>query len=67
MTRDELIRVIEQEADQLDRWANESSTGGWSTHQVNPMRERANELRRIAARAKGTHADTTSYVRPFHF
>ena len=52
MTRDELIAVIEAEADQLDQWADESRSGGWSTHQVTPMRQRADELRRIATRAK---------------
>ena len=52
MTRDELIQVIEAEANQLDRWADESRRGGWSTHQVDPMRKRADELRRIVAQAK---------------
>lgn len=36
-------------ADQLDRWAQESRTGGWSTHQVDPMIRKANDLRRQAA------------------
>lgn len=26
---------------QLERWAFESQTGGWSTHQVEPMKKRA--------------------------
>jgi hypothetical protein len=34
-------------AAQLDRWADESVRGGWSTHQVEPMRKKADELRRI--------------------
>lgn len=44
MTRDQelLIKV----ADQLERWANESVTGHWSTHQVDPMRKLADEIRR---------------------
>jgi len=36
-------------ANQLDKWAVESREGGWSTHQVDPMIAKANELRRIAA------------------
>ena len=52
MTRDELIAVIEEEANQLDAWAEQSRRGGWSTHQVDPMRKRADELRRFAASAK---------------
>jgi hypothetical protein len=32
-------------ADQLERWANESRNGGWSTHQVDPMRRLADKLR----------------------
>ena len=34
---DELMKVAEQ----LEKWATESVRGGWSTHQVNPMREKA--------------------------
>jgi hypothetical protein len=30
---------------QLEKWANESRTGGWSTHQVEPMRKLADEIR----------------------
>lgn len=33
----------------LDAWADESRRGGWSTHQVTPNREMANECRREAA------------------
>ncbi len=44
-------------ADQLDKWAAESRSGGWSTHQVNPMRELAAGIREgLAKRA----ADATA-------
>lgn len=32
-------------ADQLDKWASSSMAGGWSTHQVKPMRELARDIR----------------------
>jgi hypothetical protein len=31
-------------ATQLRRWADESQQGGWSTHQVKPMRALAQEI-----------------------
>jgi hypothetical protein len=34
-------------AKQLDQWAQESVDGGWSTHQVGPMRVEASRLRSI--------------------
>lgn len=37
-TTEAAFRVI---AAQLDRWANESIQGGWSTHQVKPQRDLA--------------------------
>lgn len=44
MTKDqELLLKI---AAQLEAWANESKVGGWSTHQVDPMRKLADEIRR---------------------
>lgn len=36
-------------ADQLERWANESRSGGWSTHQVDPMRRLAENIREHVA------------------
>jgi hypothetical protein len=49
MTREqELKQALIDTANQLDRWADESVTYGWSTHQVKPMRAKADELRRIA-------------------
>jgi len=40
-------RALRAEARTLMRWANESAKGGWSTHQVEPMRERAGLLLRL--------------------
>jgi hypothetical protein len=42
------IETLESEAALLDAWARESCTGGWSTHQVTPMRQRAAVLRERA-------------------
>jgi hypothetical protein len=36
-------------ANTLDEWAEQSRSGGWSTHQVEANRSRANECRRQAA------------------
>lgn len=44
----ELEATLIEEASQLEKWGNESREGGWSTHQVDPMRKRADVLRRIA-------------------
>ena len=41
----EVVVLLQEEADRLDRWAVESEKGGWSTHQVQPMRERASAIR----------------------
>lgn len=46
-----LLALVREEADLLDRWAVQSQDGGWSTHQVDPMRKRASELRTAAIRA----------------
>lgn len=35
---------LEQIAYQLERWADESRKGGWSTHQVEPMKNKATEI-----------------------
>lgn len=37
-------------ANQLDEWATQSREGGWSTHQVDPMRKTADALRRKVSR-----------------
>jgi hypothetical protein len=44
-----LVQALRDEADLLDRWARESREGGWSTHQVDPMRRRAAEIRDLLA------------------
>jgi len=41
----EVIKLLEEEVVQLERWANESVSGSWSLHQVEPMRNRATFLR----------------------
>lgn len=43
------MRTISEMADQLDTWARQSQEGGWSTHQVQPMRKKADALRREVA------------------
>ena len=60
-----LVWLLQGEIDQLLRWANESSTGGWSTHQVEPMRMRASrlslELHRIS---REVHTVVPSLTKP---
>jgi hypothetical protein len=34
-------------AEQLDKWATESLSGGWSTHQVEPMRKLSHHIRTL--------------------
>lgn len=46
---DDAIDFLNRAADQLDRWAMESRTGGWSTHQVTANRRWADECRRQAS------------------
>ena len=41
----ETVILLQEEAERLDRWAVESEKGGWSTHQVQPMREQASVIR----------------------
>jgi len=43
---DAAVTDLLDEAALLDEWAKASRDGGWSTHQVKPMQDRANELRR---------------------
>jgi hypothetical protein len=52
MSTQEAIEKLKEVAIQLDRWANESKSGGWSTHQVEPMRKKADELWAFIGRAK---------------
>ena len=44
------IQLLENGAKKLKAWANESENGGWSTHQVDPMRKRAQFLRKEIAK-----------------
>lgn len=41
----EAIEVLRKEAGLLDNWANEVASGGWSTIHLQPMRNRADQLR----------------------
>jgi hypothetical protein len=47
-----LIAVLEDAAWHCDKWAKESESGGWSTHQVDANRKLADHLRREIAEAK---------------
>lgn len=47
-----LIETVKTMASQLDKWVTESRTGGWSTHQVDPMTKRASDLRLAVAEAE---------------
>jgi len=40
----EAIQILQEERTQLLEWAKQSSGGGWSTHQVEPMTKRAEYL-----------------------
>lgn len=47
-----LREKLREVADQLERWAVESSLGGWSTHQVEPMKEEAACIYEMLGRIK---------------
>lgn len=56
---DEITRTIDfldALADRLDGWANESRTGGWSTHQVDANRKAADDCRRQRSALKAALA-----------
>jgi hypothetical protein len=40
----EPLVMLRSIAKQLNQWADESKSGGWSTHQVKPMQEKAAEI-----------------------
>ncbi|MEY9506944.1 hypothetical protein ABIE87_006502 [Bradyrhizobium diazoefficiens] len=42
-------KLFDTLAQTMDRWATQSQTGGWSTHQVEENIKRANDCRRYAA------------------
>ena len=42
---EQILKIkLRQLANQLEEWASESLRGGWSTHQVEPMRKKAQEI-----------------------
>lgn len=41
--------ALQRIAGQLDKWADETREGGWSTHQLEPMRRLAQEIRGAVA------------------
>lgn len=45
-TQENLTGILIRVARQLDNWADESISGGWSTHQVKPQRRLAVAIRR---------------------
>ena len=46
----------------LDRWAAESRSGGWSTHQVQPNLDAANDCRRYASQIRQALPQPASVV-----
>jgi hypothetical protein len=48
------VKQLEAVADKCDRWAEQSQSGGWSTHQVHDNRRTADSCRRIAARLRAS-------------
>lgn len=48
-TLEHCAKLFDVLADRCDRWANESRSGGWSTHQVEDNIKTANDCRRYAA------------------
>lgn len=42
-----LIAALKAQAAQLRKWAVESESGGWSTHQTDPMRREADNIDRV--------------------
>jgi hypothetical protein len=43
-------KALAEMANQLEEWAYESQRGGWSTHQVDPMRKKAREIWQLLGR-----------------
>lgn len=46
------IQFLDELADRLDRWADETLAGSWSTHQVEANRAAASDCRRQAAQLR---------------
>lgn len=55
-----LIEFLTLAADKLDDWAEDSRTGGWSTHQVEGNRALADACRRQAAGANRILRDVSN-------
>ena len=51
------LLFLDSLADRLDKWATESQSGGWSTHQVSANRSAADDCRRTAARLRAARKD----------
>ena len=37
-------KLLREVGTQLEKWADEAKTGGWSTHQVKPMKRLAEKI-----------------------
>jgi hypothetical protein len=51
-TLEKTVNFLEGLANTLDGWAEASTAGGWSTHQVKANRDAANDCRRHAAQLR---------------
>ena len=52
-SKTEILRCeLSRTAQQLRQWAVASINGGWSTHQVDPMRKKADEIDELLDRTK---------------
>jgi hypothetical protein len=57
----ETIEFLENLADKLDKWAEDTVNGYWSTHQVAWDRAAANDCRRQASRLRKALSDKNGY------
>jgi hypothetical protein len=48
----ETVVFLDELADKLDLWAEQSRKGGWSTHQVDANVQAANECRRESSKLR---------------
>ena len=56
----ELLKEI---AHQLDQWATQSERGGWSTHQVEPMRKLASRIYAHLGRTSQNPQNSYIYIK----
>lgn len=54
----EPLVMLRSLANQLNKWADESKSGGWSTHQVKPMQEKAAEIYQLLDKVERIEAST---------